>query len=156
MLDIFSTSIQDLVNEKAGSVLAKKDLRAERSEKKKTDEAVYEDFLFDIQHPFMSILMGEARKFAATGEAFIVRTRIAVMKDNENSDAFALYYNDGETWRQSGEALVWKYLKEIYPTLNTPGMKYGCKGEQLLLERNPGHFEWVREVYRKRAGKKVE
>lgn len=150
MLDIFDQSVDDLVNEKIGSVIAKKDLQAERSEKKKTDEDVYEDFLFDRYHPFIGLLIDEAEKFEKTGEAFIVRNRITVLKET-NSHAFELYYNNGETWRQSGEALVWKFLKERFPGLYTPGMKFGCKGEKLLLDDNPGHFEWVREVYRKRA-----
>ena len=155
-MDIFSKSYFDSVEERAGSLLAKKDLQEERHDKKKTDEDVFNDFLHNVEHPFMKILVNEAEKYAKTGDAFIVQKRIAVLTDDETGDARYLYYNHGDTWRQSADALIGKYLKERFPDLYTPGMKFGCKGEQLLLDAYPDNFEWVRDVYRKRANKKKE
>lgn len=154
MIDIFSTSVIDSVEERAGSLLAQKDLKEERHDKKKTDEDVFNDFLHNVEHPFMDVLVKEAERYSRSGDAFIVQKRIAVLTDDENSDARYLYYNQGDTWRQSADALIGKYLKERFPDLYTPGMKFGCKGEKLLLDAYPNNFEWVREVYRKRAKKK--
>ena len=154
MVDIFSDSVLNTVEERAGSLLAQKDLKEERHEKKKTDEDVYNDFLHNVGHPFMDVLVKEAAKYERSGDAFIIQKRIAVLIDDENSDERYLYYNNGDTWRQSGDALVGKYLKERFPDLYTPGMKFGCKGEQLLLDAYPERFGWVRDVYKKRAEKK--
>ena len=156
MIDIFSTSIIESAEERAGSLLAQKDLKEERHDKKKTDEDVFNDFLHNVEHPFLNVLVNEAKKYAKTGDAFILNKRIAVLTDDETSDATYLYYNQGDTWRQSADALIWKYLKECFPALYTPGMKFGCKGEQLLLDAYPNNFAWVREVYKKRAQKKKE
>ena len=156
MIDIFSTSVTEAVEERAGHLLAVKDLQEERHDKKKTDEDVFSDFLHNVEHPFMNVLVKEAEKYARTGDAFIIQKRIAVLTDDEDSDARYLYYNQGDTWRQSADALIWKYLKERFPDLYTPGMKFGCKGEQLLLDAYPDNFLWVREVYKKRAQKKKE
>ena len=153
MIDIFSKTVVESAEERAGSLLAKKDLNEERHDMKKTDEDVFEDFIHNIEHPFMTVLRREAARYAHTGAAFVVRNRISVLIDDDNSDAHALYYNNGDTWRQSGDALVGKYLKELYPDLHMPGMKFGCKGEQIMLDTYPENFEWVREVYRKRAEK---
>ena len=154
MIDIFDTNIQSNAEERAGRILAQKDLQKERHEKKKTDEDVFDDFLHNVNHPFMDVLMKEAKKYARTGDAFIVQKRIAVLIDNESSDERYLYYNQGDTWRQSADALIGKYLKELNPELYTPGMKFGCKGEKLLLDAYPDRFGWVRDVYKKRAQKK--
>ena len=154
--DIFSNDVIIASEERAGSLLAKKDLTEERHSLKKTDEDVFEDFLHNIDHPFMTVLRREAAKYAKTGNPFVVRNRISVLIDNEDSDERVLYYNNGDTWRQSGDALVGKYLKELYPDLFMPGMKFGCKGEQIMLDSYPDNFEWVREVYRERAQKKKE
>ena len=154
MIDIFDTSVRNLAEERAGCLLAQKDLKEERHEKKKTDEDVFNDFLHNVEHPFMDVLMKEAGKYEQSGDAFIVQKRIAVLIDDENSDERYLYYNQGDTWRQSADALIGKYLKELYPSLYTPGMKFGCKGEKLLLEAYPDRFGWVRDVYKKRAHKK--
>ena len=154
--DIFSNDVVIASEERAGSLLAKKDLTEERHSLKKTDEDVFKDFLHNIDHPFMTVLRREAAKYAKTGNPFVVRSRISVLIDNEDSDERVLYYNNGDTWRQSGDALVGKYLKELYPDLFMPGMKFGCKGEQIMLDSYPDNFEWVREVYRERAQKKKE
>lgn len=154
MIDIFGANIDSVTEERAGSLLAKKDLEKERHGKKKTDEDVFNDFLHNVEHPFMNVLLKEAKKYALTGDAFIVQKRIAVLIDDENSDERYLYYNQGDTWRQSADALIAKYLKELYPGLYTPGMKFGCKGEKLLLDAYPDRFGWVREQYIKRAQKK--
>ena len=156
MIDIFSKSVTDSVEERAGSLLAQKDLKEERHDKKKTDEDVFNDFLHNVEHPFMDVLVKEAERYARSGDAFIIQKRIAVLTDDETSDARYLYYNQGDTWRQSADALVGKYLKERFPNLYTPGMKFGCKGEQLLLDAYPDNFAWVREVYKKRAQKQKE
>ena len=156
MIDIFSKSVADSVEERAGSLLAQKDLKEERHDKKKTDEDVFNDFLHNVEHPFMDVLVKEAEKYARSGDAFVIQKRIAVLTDDEQSDATYLYYNQGDTWRQSADALIGKYLKERFPDLYTPGMKFGCKGEQLLLDAYPDNFLWVREVYKKRAQKKKE
>ena len=156
MIDIFSKSVIDSAEERAGSILTQKDLKEERHSLKKTDEDVFNDFIHNIQHPFMTVLRKEAAKYALTGDAFVVRNRISVLIDNPDSDEHALYHNDGDTWRQSGDALVGKYLKETFPGLFMPGMKYGCKGEQMMLDAYPDRFNWVREEYRKRAEKKKE
>ena len=156
MIDIFSKSVTDSVEERAGSLLAQKDLKEERHDKKKTDEDVFNDFLHNVEHPFMDILVKEAERYARSGDAFIIQKRIAVLIDDENSDERYLYYNQGDTWRQSADALVGKYLKERFPGLYTPGMKFGCKGEQFLLDAYPDKFAWVREVYKKRAQQKKE
>ena len=156
MIDIFSKSVVESSEERAGSLLAKKDMKEERHDLKKTDEDVFNDFIHNIEHPFMSVLRREASKYAQTGSAFVVRNRISVLIDDEDSDERALYYNDGDTWRQSGDALVGKYLKELYPELYMPGMKFGCKGEQIMLDTYPENFAWVREVYKKRAQKTKE
>jgi len=154
MIDIFSTSVQNHIEERAGSLLAQKDLKEERHEKKKTDEDVFNDFLHNVEHPFMDVLVKEAAKYERSGDAFIIQKRIAVLIDDEDSDERYLYYNQGDTWRQSADALIGKYLKERFPDLYTPGMKFGCKGEQLLLDAYPDNFGWVREVYKKRAKNK--
>lgn len=156
MIDIFSKSVTDSVEERAGSLLAQKDLKEERHDKKKTDEDVFNDFLHNVEHPFMNVLVKEAEKYARSGDAFVIQKRIAVLTDDETGDARYLYYNQGDTWRQSADALIGKYLKERFPALYTPGMKFGCKGEQLLLDAYPENFMWVREVYKKRAQKKKE
>ena len=156
MIDIFSTSITEAVEERAGHLLAVKDLQEERHDKKKTDEDVFNDFLHNVEHPFMNVLVKEAEKYASSGDAFVIQKRIAVLTDDEAGDARYLYYNQGDTWRQSADALIGKYLKERFPDLYTPGMKFGCKGEQLLLDAYPDNFKWVREVYKKRAQKKKE
>ena len=156
MIDIFSKSVIDSVEESAGSLLAQKDLKEERHDKKKTDEDVFNDFLHNVEHPFMNVLMKEAERYAKSGDAFIVQKRIAVLTDDENGDARYLYYNQGDTWRQSADALVGKYLKERFPDLYTPGMKFGCKGEKLLLAAYPKNFVWIREIYKKRAQKEEE
>ena len=150
-MDIFGEEMLNLAKEKAGNLLARKDLQKERHSKKKTDEDIYNDFLHNVTHPFMTVLRREAEKYQETGEAFVVRSRIAVLIDDEDSDERALYYNGGDTWRQSGDALVGKFLKELYPDLYMPGMKFGCKGEKLMLDACPGRFQWVRDVYKKRA-----
>jgi len=154
--DIFSKDFSDFMEERAGSLLAKKDLKEERHDLKKTDEDVFNDFLHNAGHPFMTVLKKEAERYAKTGAAFVVRSRISVLIDDEDSDERALYYNDGDTWRQSGDALIGKLLKEYYPELKMPGMKFGCKGEQLMLDAYPDHFAFVREEYKKRAAKKKE
>lgn len=153
MIDIFSKEFAASTEERAGGLLAQKDLKEERHDLKKTDEEVFNDFLHNVSHPFMHVLREEARQYEATGEPFVVRTRINVMIDNRDSDAFTLYYNGGDTWRQSGDALIGKFLKEIFPELYIPRMKFGCKGEQLLLDSYPDNFAWVREEYLKRARK---
>lgn len=152
-MDIFSNEIIEKSEELAGNILAKKDLGEERHSLKKTDEDVYNDFLHNISHPFMSVLRKEAERYSKNGDAFVVQNRIAVLTDDSDSEEWLLYHNDGDTWRQSGNALIGKYLKEIYPGLHTPGMKFGCKGEKLLLDAYPTKFTWVREVYKKRANK---
>ena len=154
MIDIFNSSVIDSVEERAGSLLAKKDLKEERHDLKKTDEDVFNDFLHNVEHPFMHVLFKEAEKYAETGDAFVLRRRISVLIDDDLSDEHLLYYNDGDTWRQSGDALIGKHLKELYPDLYMPGIKFGCKGEQLMLDAYPDKFGWVREVYKKRAQKK--
>ena len=153
-IDIFSKGFSDSIEERAGSLLAKKDLKEERHELKKTDEDVFNDFLHNAGHPFMAVLKKEAAKYAETGLAFVTRNRISVLIDDEDSDERTLYYNGGDTWRQSGDALIGKLLKELYPDLYIPSMKYGCKGEQLMLDAYPDHFMFVREEYKKRAAKK--
>ena len=155
MIDIFSKSVIDSVEERAGSILAQKDLKEERHDKKKTDEDVFNDFLHNIEHPFMDVLVKEAKRCAISGDAFVIQKRITVLIDDETGDARYLYYNQGDTWRQSADALVGKYLKERFPDLDTPGMKFGCKGEQIMLDMYPENFEWVREIYRKRAEKSL-
>ncbi len=152
-MGIFDNSILDIAQEKAGSLLAKKDLQAERHSKRKSDEDVFNDFIHNVEHPFMTVLRREAAKYAETGEAFVVRNRISVLIDKEDGDERMLYYNCGDTWRQSGDALIGKYLKELYPNLYMPGMKFGCKGEKIMLETYPDNFQWVRDVYKKRAQK---
>lgn len=156
MIDIFDDGFNSKIEERAGNLLAQKDLKEERHAKKKTEEDVYNDFLHNVEHPFMSVLLKEAEKYSRTGEPFILHRRIAVLIDDENSDERYLYNNNDDVWRQAADALVWKYLKELFPCLNTPGMKFGCKGEKLMLDAFPDRFEWVREVYRKRAQKRGE
>lgn len=156
MIDIFSKEFADSTEERAGSILAQKDLKEERHELKKTDEEVFNDFLHNVSHPFMSVLRKEARLYAETGEPFVVWVRINVLIDDRESDAFSLYYNGGDTWRQSGNALIGKYLKELFPGLLIPRMKFGCKGEQLMLDAYPNNFAWVREEYMKRARKETK
>lgn len=155
-IDIFSKDFSESLEERAGSLLAKKDLKEERHDLKKTDKDVFEDFLHNANHPFMTVLKREASRYANSGAAFVVRSRISVLIDDEGSDERALYYNNGDTWRQSGDALIGKLLKELYPDLRMPGMKFGCKGEQLMLDAYPDRFMFVREEYKKRAAKKKE
>ena len=155
MIDIFSRSVAESAEERAGSLLSRKDLKEERHAKKKTDEDVFDDFIHNIEHPFMTVLRREAAIYAKTGEPFVVRNRISVLIDDPESDERALYYNNGDTWRQSGDALVGKYLKELFPDLNMPGMKFGCKGEQIMLDTYPDNFKWVRDEYKRRAEKSL-
>ena len=152
-MNIFSNEVIQKSEETAGNILTKKDLDEERHSLKKTDENVFDDFMHNVTHPFMTVLRKEASKFSNSGDAFVVQKRIAVLTDDSDSEEWLLYYNNGDTWRQSGNALIGKYLKELYPGLYMPGMKFGCKGEQLLLDKYPDKFAWVREVYKKRASK---
>lgn len=155
-MNIFSNEVIQKSEETAGNILTKKDLGEERHNKKKTDEDVFDDFMHNVTHPFMTVLREEARKYSRSGDAFVVQNRIAVLTDDSDSEEWLLYHNDGDTWRQSGNALIGKYLKELYPGLYTPGMKFGCKGEKLLLDKYPDNFAWVRDVYKKRASKTRE
>jgi len=150
-VDIFSQDFDESARERAGRILEQKDLQEERHGRKKTDEDVFNDFIHNVEHPFMLTLMREAARYERTGLAFVLRSRIAVLIDDKESDEYALYHNDGDTWRQSGEALVLKYLKERFPELKTPGMKFGCKGEKQMLDAYPGRFGWVRQIYKERA-----
>ena len=84
MIDIFSKSVVESSEERAGSLLAKKDMKEERHDLKKTDEDVFNDFIHNIEHPFMSVLRREASKYAQTGSAFVVRNRISVLIDDED------------------------------------------------------------------------
>ena len=67
-----------------------------------------------------------------------------------------MYHNDGDTWRQSANALIGKYIHEKFPDLSMPGMKLGVKGLQQLLDAYPDRFKSVREELRKRAEKMKE
>ena len=155
MFDFFSKSYMDSVKQHAGIVLAKKDERKERKSKVKTDEEIFEDFKYDLLHPFMSVLFSEAEKYQASGEPFVVHKRITVLTEN-NTNAFYLYHNDGNTWRCSGNALIAKFLKEFFPGINMPGLRLGCKGVQQLLDEFPERFEDLREELRERAEKADE
>lgn len=155
-MDIFSNEVVQKSEEIAGNILSKKDLSEERHNLKKTDEDIFEDFMHNVIHPFMTVLREEAERYSINGDAFVVQNRIAVLTDDSDSEAWLLYHNDGDTWRQSGNALIGKYLKELYPNLYMPGMKFGCKGEKLLLEKYPDKFSWVRDIYKKRANKTRE
>lgn len=153
MINIFSSEVIQKSEETAGNVLTKKDLAEERHGLKKTDEEVFADFIHNITHPFMTVLRKEAQKYSGSGDAFVVQNRIAVLTDDPDSEEWFLYHNNGDTWRQSGNALIGKYLKEIFPGLYMPGMKFGCKGEKILLDKYPDNFAWVRDIYKKRANK---
>lgn len=155
-VDIFSDAFVGSLEERAGSILKQKDLKEERHDLKKTSKEVFDDFMHNVTHPFMTVLRKEAARYAKSGAAFSIHNRIPVLIDDEESDERALYYNDGDTWRQSGNALIAKYLKELYPELHTPGMKFGCMGEQELLDAYPGRFQWVRDIYQKRAKKEED
>lgn len=151
MIDIFSGSFLDTARERAGFLLAKKDLKRERGSKKKTDEEIFEDFQHNLYHPFMSVLMKDAFDHLVNQKPFVVHKRITILTSDENSDAFFLYYNEGDTWRASGNALIGKFLKEYYPELQMPNMKLGVKGLQQLLDAYPDHFDDIREELRIRA-----
>ena len=151
MVDIFNNSFFESAKERAGVLLAKKDLQKERGSKRKTDHEIFEDFQHNLYHPFMACVMADASECEKEGKAYVVHKRITILTSNENSDAFFLYYNNGNTWRQSGNALIGKFLDEYFPDLQMPGMKLGCKGVQELLDAYPDHFDELREKLRERA-----
>ena len=128
----------------------KKDEQEARHSLKKTDEEIYEDFEFDREHPFMALLDKVAAKYAQTGEPFVLHKRIAVLTDDSESTAFSLYFNDGEVWRQSGNALITKYLVEHHPGLNVPKLHLMTKGTKLLLDAYPDGYEWIRSACKER------
>lgn len=151
MIDVFSGSFLDTARERAGFLLAKKDHQKDRGSKKKTDEEIFQDFEHNLYHPFMSVLMKDAMEHVASQKPFVVHKRITILTSDENSDAFFLYYNEGDTWRASGNALIGKYLKEYFHDLQMPGMKLGVKGLQQMLDAYPGHFDDIREELKIRA-----
>lgn len=136
--------------ERAGMLLLKKDEQEEKHSRKKTEEEIYEDFLFDLQHPFMALLDKVAKKFSVTGQPFVLHKEIAVLTYDTDSTGFALWYNDGHKWKASGNALITKWLKEMYPTLVIPKMNLVTKGTKLLLADHPDEFEWLHEAYEER------
>ena len=151
MIDVFGSGFLDSARERAGYLLAKKDHKKDRGAKSKTDNEVFEDFQHNLFHPFMSVLMKDASEHATSQKPFVVHKRITILTSEEDSDAFFLYHNDGDTWRASGNALIGKYLKEYYPDLQMPGMKLGVKGLQQMLDAYPGHFDDIREELKLRA-----
>lgn len=141
------------IEERAGAVLAKNDLSEERHNLKMTDEEAYEAFQHNKDHPFMVIVKADAEAHARIGKPYVLHRRITTMREIDK-EANLLYYNGNDTWNDAGNALVWKYLRETIPGLITPRMKFGCKGEKLLLDNNPGKYSFVRDEYAKRANKK--
>jgi len=141
------------VEERAGALLTKKDLSEERHNKSLTSEQVYADFCHNLEHPFLAIIGADAKRYARTGEPFVLHRRITVLTETDD-EARALYYNEGDTWRISGNALIWKWLRDTYPGLQTPGMRFGTKGEKLLLENNPDRYQFVRDIYKERIKRK--
>lgn len=154
-MDIFDRKEIEASEERAGANLLKEDLKEKRHSLKKTDEDIFEDFKHNLDHPFMDIIRSNAARYEKSGEAFTLRNRIVFIIETDSS-AKQIYYNDGDVWRTSGEALITKYLKEIFPGLIIPRMEYGVKGEQLMLDAYPDHFDWIREERIRRANKKKE
>ena len=152
-IDIFSIGAMNALDERVGGLLAKKDLKEERHEMKKTDEDMFSDCEHNLRHPFMRVLLKDAERYARDGKPWILSRRLQVLIDDEDSDERWIYYNEGDTWRQSANALCWKVIKEMIPDLLTPGMKFGCKGEKELLEAYPDRFKFVRDEYKRRAEK---
>lgn len=150
-MDIFSESVFDIAEQRAGYVLAKKDEKKRRGNLKKTDRQVYDDFLHNVTHPFATVLKKDAAEHVASKKPYVLRSRISVLTDNRDGNAFALYHNEGDTWRQSGEALFSKYLQELYPNLIMPKLKLGVKGLKLLLDAYPDKFTAIREKLKERA-----
>lgn len=141
------------IDERAGVLLMQKDEGDERHSLKKTEAEIFEDFLFDKDHPFMSLIEAVAEKYAETGEPFVLYKRIVNMTDDSGSEAFHLYYNGGEIWRHSGDALITKWLKDEYPDLNIPRMHLWTKGTQILLDTYKDRFGYIREAAEKRIKK---
>lgn len=143
-------------NEHAGLLLMQKDENEERHNLKKTEEEIFEDFQFNMGHEFMELVKAVAEQYAETGEPFVLYKRIVNMTDDSASDAAYLYYHgvkNGEMWRHSGDALITKWLKDEYPSLNIPRMHLWTKGTRLLLEAYPERFGFIREAAEKRIQK---
>lgn len=153
MLDIFSPKLEEITKEKAGYVLAAKEDKENRHNLKETDEERYEAFLHNLTHPFMEIVRREAKEYAKMGKTFVLRNRIAVLIDDTDSIEYSLYYNNGDPWRQSGEALIGRYLKEKYPDLDIALRGTTCSGLNLLLEAAPNNFKWIRDALAEKAEK---
>ena len=151
MIDIFSESVFDMAEQRAGYILSKKDEKKRRSSLKKTDKQIFDDFLHNVTHPFATVLKKDAAEHAATGKPFVLHSRISILTDNREGNAFSLYHNEGDTWRQSGNALFSKYLQELYPELEMPKLKLGVKGLKFLLEAYPDKFTAIREKLKERA-----
>lgn len=150
-MDIFSETVFDIAEQRAGYVLAKKDEKKRRGNLKKTDRQIYDDFLHNVTHPFATVLRKDAAEHVAAKKPFVLHSRISILCDNRDGSAFSLYHNDGDTWRQSGNALFSKYLQELYPDLEMPRLQLGVKGLKFLLDAYPDKFSSVREKLKERA-----
>jgi len=150
-MDIFSETVFDIAEQRAGYILAKKDEKKRRGNLKKTDRQIFEDFLHNVTHPFATVLKRDAAEHIALQKPFCLAQRIHVLTDNKAGSAFSLYHNDGDTWRTSGNALFSKYLQELYPDLDIPKLQLGVKGLKLLLDAYPDRFTEIREKLKERA-----
>lgn len=144
MKNIFDDELDNKVKEKAGYILVSEEDNENRHALKKSDEDYYKDFLYDREHPFYQILDREARKYIRTGELFVIRPIIIILINDKNSTEYKLFINNGDKWRQSGEALIGRFLKEKYPDLNIALRGTTCKGLKFLLEAYPDRFNWIR------------
>ena len=150
-MDIFSEAVFDIAEQRAGYVLAKKDEKKRRGSLKKTDRQIFDDFLHNVTHPFATVLKRDAAEHVAAQKPFCLAHRIHVLTDNKAGSAYSLYHNEGDTWRQSGNALFSKYLQELYPDLEIPKLQLGVKGLKLLLDAYPDRFIEIREKLKERA-----
>ena len=140
----------EAAKERAGMLLLKKEEHEERHKLEKTDEEIYEDFQFDLQHPFMALIDKIAKNFALSGHPFVLHKEISVLTYDTDSVGFTLWYNEGHKWKPSGNALITKWLKDQHPALVIPKMNMVTKGTKLLLDAYPDRFNWLREIFKER------
>jgi len=153
-MNVFSHEYIETAKEKGGLKLAAQDAMRERHEKKKSEEDYFLDFMHNLNHPFMGFVIASAEKHVKEGSPFVLHAVITVLI-NTREDARVVFYQ-GDAWRNSGNALITKYLKEAYPNLIVPKMQLWTKGTQMLLDAYPDRYVWLRDALKERLEEEVQ
>ena len=153
-MNVFSHEYIEAAKEKSGLRLAAQDAKRERHEKKKPEEDYFLDFMHNLNHPFMGFVIAAAEKHVREEKPFVLHAVITVMI-NTKEDARRVFFQGG-AWRNSGNALITKYLKEKYPELIVPKMQLWTKGTQMLLDTYPDRYTWLRDALKERLEEEVQ